>query len=120
MTLRMSEVAVCRSSASRVSLNSRVVFDGDNGLVGEALQERKFFRGERQQLVAIDDEGADRLVVAPQRRAAHRARARGAGMWRAWPVGHRRIDMVEVGDVNLPVPGNHLARQVRAIDPHFR
>ena len=96
------------------------VLDGDRRLVGEALQERKFLRGERLQLVAIDDEGADRLVVAPQRRAAHGAGAGRAGMRRAWPIRHRRIDMVEVRDVNLPVPGNHLARQVLAADPHIR
>ncbi len=42
MTLRMSAVAVCRSSASWVSLNSRVL-DGDHGLVGKGLQQATCF-----------------------------------------------------------------------------
>ena len=107
MTLRMSAVAVCRSSASRVSLNSRAFSMAITAWSAKLCRSASSSAVNGSELVAIDDEGADRLAVAPQRRAAHRAGARGAGMWQAWPVGHRRIDMVEVGNVNLPVPGNH-------------
>ena len=45
------------------------VFDGDRGLIGEALLKRQFVSGERREVVAIHDENADRLALAPQWRA---------------------------------------------------
>ena len=67
ITLRMSAVAVCRSSASLVSLNSRDVLDRDHGLVGEGLQQLNVMIGERSRLLARDADHADRN--------AHRASA---------------------------------------------
>jgi hypothetical protein len=40
MTFRISAVAVCRSSASFVSLEQAHVLDRDHRLVGESLQQR--------------------------------------------------------------------------------
>ena len=78
----MSAVAVCRSSASLGLVEQPRVLDGDRGLVGKTLLKRKLFGGEGREPVAIDDENADRLALAPQRRAGHRAGARGARMGR--------------------------------------
>ena len=78
------------------------VLDRDHGLVGEALLKRQLVVGERRKPVTVHDQRADRLSVTPQRRAADRADARGA-RGRRRPVRHRRIDIVEIGNVDLPV-----------------
>ena len=96
------------------------VLDGDHGLVGEALLKGEFFRGERQQPIAINDERAERLPFAPERGAAHRTGARRAGVGEAGPIGHRRIEMIEVRNVKLPVLADHRARHVSAADPDVR
>ena len=91
------------------------VLDGDHGLIGEALLQRQLLVGERREAVAIDDERADRLALAPERRAADRANPHGAGGHRR-PVRHRRIDIVQIGDVDLPVllvDGRGQTRSVR-------
>ena len=96
------------------------ILDGDDGLVGKALLQRKLFLGKGKQPVAVDDENTDRLAFAPKRGTAHGAGAGRAGMRRARPVGHRRMDVVEIRDVNLAIFGNHGARQIRPPDPDGR
>ena len=53
--------------------------------------------------VAVDDQRADCLALAPQRRAGHRAGAGRARRRQAWPVRYRGIDIIEVGHMDLPV-----------------
>ena len=52
MTPRISLVAVCCSSDSLSSWNSRTILDRDHGLVGEGLEELDLHRGERADLGA--------------------------------------------------------------------
>ena len=92
------------------------VLDGDDGLIGEGLQDRQFVGAERLQDVAKHDHGADGAVVLTQRRAADRARAPGAGVRQAREIGHRGIKVVEIGNVNLPRLRHHRAREIAAAD----
>ncbi|MET4792231.1 hypothetical protein ABIF64_004409 [Bradyrhizobium japonicum] len=92
------------------------VLDGDRGLIGKALLQRHFVVGEGRNVVAVDDQRADRLAVEPQRRARHRACAGGANEGQAGPVGDGGIDVVEVGDVDLAVLGDDDAGHVAAAD----
>ena len=70
MTRRISLVAVCCSSAS-VSSRFRAsqlreqahVLDGDHRLVGEGLEQRDLLVGERPDLAATDEDGADGRIL---------------------------------------------------------
>ena len=80
MTRRISLVAVCCSRASVRSAFLRLqlveqprVLDGDGGLVGEGLHQRDVALGERQDLLAIDDDHAQE-IASPE----HRNRQDGA------------------------------------------
>ena len=92
------------------------VLNGDDGLVGKALQQSELIAGERQEPFTENDKDADGLVLAPERRAAHGAGASGPRMGQAGKVGHRGIKLVEVRNVDLPTLGHHRARQVSAAD----
>jgi hypothetical protein len=96
------------------------IFDGDHGLVGEALQKRKLFVSERHGPVAMHDENTNRLALAPQRRAGHRAGARGAGVGQSGPVRDRGVEMVQIGNVDLPVLAKHRAGQIARANPELR
>ena len=75
MTLSTSAVAVCCCSDSQIvgALAQLVeqprVLDGDDGLGGEVLNQLDLLVGEWTYLLAIDDEGADQLVVLEHRHA---------------------------------------------------
>ena len=112
----MSAVAVCRSSDLPRLVEQARVLDRDRGLVGKALLQRHLVIGEGREAVAVDDQRADRLPFKPQRRAGHRTRAGGASVRHAGPVGDGRIDIVEIGDMNLPVLGHDGAGHVAAAD----
>ena len=45
------------------------VLDGDDGLGGEVLHQLDLLVGERPHLLAVDDDGADQLVVLEHRHA---------------------------------------------------
>ena len=92
------------------------ILDGDDGLIGKALLKRKLFGREGKQPVTVDNQRTDRGTFASQWGAAHRARAGGTCEGQAGPVRHRRIDAVEVGNVDLLVPRDDLARQVLPAD----
>jgi hypothetical protein len=81
------------------------------------LLKRQLFIGKWRAPVAVDDQNADRLALAPERGAAHRAGSRRAGERRTGPVGDRGIDVIEVRDVDLAVLGNHRAGQIPPSDP---
>src|SRR5204863_6360563 len=92
------------------------VFDGDRRLVCKALLNGKLFRAEGRKPVAVDDERADRLALAPQRRSRQRAGAGLPHIGQTRPIRYREIDIVDVGNVNLAVLGNDGARHVAATD----
>ncbi len=71
------------------------VLDGDDGLVGETLLERKLLRRKGQRPVAVYDENADRLPSRRNGVPAMTACARGARRRQAGPVGYFRIEIVE-------------------------
>jgi hypothetical protein len=95
------------------------VLDGDNRLVGEALLKRKLLSGERVRAVTMHDENADRLALAPKRRAGHDA-GTGAGGRQTGPVGDCGIDIVYIGNVNLPVFEDDRPGQVASANPQLR
>ena len=51
------------------------VLDGDDGLGGEVLHQLDLLVGERTHLLAIDDDGADQLVLLEHRHGEHGASA---------------------------------------------
>ena len=54
------------------------VLDGDDGLRGEVLHQLDLLVGERPHLLAIDDDGADQLVVLEHRHGEQRSARRRA------------------------------------------
>ena len=50
------------------------VLDGDDGLGGEVLDQLDLLVGERPNLLAVDDDGADQLVLLEHRHAEKRPR----------------------------------------------
>ena len=67
MTLRISAVAVCRSSASLVSLNRRTFSIAITAWSAKVLQQLDCVLGERRRLAARDADRADRLALAQHR-----------------------------------------------------
>ena len=63
MTLSTSAVAVCCCSDSTQLVEQSRVLDGDDGLSGEVLDQLNLLVGERADLLAIDENGADQLVI---------------------------------------------------------
>ena len=57
------------------SLEQPRVLDGDHGLGGEVRDQLDLLVGERAHLLAVDDDGADQLVVLEHRHDEQRARA---------------------------------------------
>ena len=92
------------------------ILDGDDGLIGKALLERKLLGGEGYRFVAVNDERADRLAVVPEWGPCQCAGAGGTRGRQAGPISNRRIDMVEVGNVDLPVLAQYRAGQVVALN----
>ena len=88
MTLSTSAVAVCCCSNSvRQLVQQPRVLDGDDGLRGEVLHQLDLLVGERPDLLAVDDDGADQLAVLEHRHGedvrappAERATRRGAAL----------------------------------------
>src|SRR5258706_294329 len=95
------------------------VLDGDDGLVRKTLLKREFLGGERNGPVAVDDEDTDRLALASKRRAGHGAGARRARGRQSGPVGDLWIDIVDVGNVNLPVFEQDRAGHVMPANPDW-
>ena len=117
----LEDFRCCRLSLQRLPglVEQPRILDGDDGLVCKALQQRELLLGERHGTVAMHDESADRLALAPQRRAHHRAGARAARVWQAGPVGDCRIEIVQIGNVDLPVLAKHRSGQIAPADPEF-
>ena len=74
MTLKTSEVAVCCSSASVSSrvracylLEQAGVLDGDDGLVGESLQQLNLFACERSRALLVQGDEANLFAIAKER-----------------------------------------------------
>ena len=67
MTCNTSAVAVCCSSASRVSVMQPRVLHRDDRLRREVLQQRDLLVGERPDLLAVGDNGAEQRIVLAQR-----------------------------------------------------
>jgi len=67
ITCSTSAVAVCRSSASFVSLKHTHVLDRDHRLIGEGLRERDFLGRKLAGLSAQDQQAAHGLAFAQQR-----------------------------------------------------
>ena len=67
------------------------ILDGDDSLVGEVLHQRDLLIGERPHLGAVDDEGADQLVLLEHRHCQMRPTAAN----RAAGVGHRLGGVVD-------------------------
>ena len=74
ITFSTLAVAVCCSSASRASLNSRAFFERDQGLRRESLRERDLPVRERSGLVASEREDAPDHAILGQRNAKGRDR----------------------------------------------
>src|SRR5258708_37633272 len=70
--------------------------------------------------VAINDENADCLALAPQRRTGDGEETRGARGHKTGPVGHFRIGIVQVGNVDLLVEPENRARQIAGTNPELR
>ena len=68
-------MAVCRSSASLVSVEEPHVLDGDDRLVGEGLEERDLPFGERADLVPQERDHTQRHILAKQWHRQRRAMA---------------------------------------------
>ena len=100
ITFRMSAVAVCRSSASLVSLNSRDILDRDHGLVGEGLQQLE--RDGRANAAGLLPRDADRA----ERNAARASAARTVNCESRAPPGipdqHSRVGSVSAIDGTRP------------------
>ena len=69
MTLSTSAVAVCCCSDFAQLVEQAGVLDGDDGLGGEVRDQLDLLVGERPDLLAVDDDGADQLVVLEHRTA---------------------------------------------------
>ena len=68
MTLSTSAVAVCCCKQISAQLVEQPrVLDGDHGLGGEILHQLDLLVGERPHLLAVDDDGADQLIVLEHR-----------------------------------------------------
>ena len=76
MTCNTSAVAVCCSSASRVSVDQPRILHRDHRLRGEVLQQRDLLVGKRPDLLAVDHDKPEHRVVPAQRHAARCARRR--------------------------------------------
>ena len=93
------------------------ILDRDCGLIGEALQSLEFGWRERLKHIAVHDERADGTAAGPDRRAGHGAYARAASDRRAWAESAQLlVEVVEIGQMDLPTFANHRARQVAAAD----
>src|SRR6266404_7496719 len=57
------------------------------------------------------------MTRAPQRGSRNRAAARRTSGAQAGPVGNRGIDVVDIGQMNLPVLAERSTRQAVAADP---
>ena len=68
----------------------------------------------------MHDERADRLALAPKRGAGYRAGARGARVWQSGPVCDRRVDIVHIGNVDLPIFAKDRGGQVTRAHPQLR
>ena len=96
ITRRISLVAVCRSSASFVSLNRRDVLDGNDSLVGKRGQQRHLLVRHRPRFRRRHRDGADGHPVTQQRRrsgarnASRSAFLRRVGGWHRRAPGCRR------------------------------
>ena len=64
MTLSTSAVAVCCCSDNPCALlvQQARILDGDDRLVGEALDQLDLLVGERANLLAVDGDGADQII----------------------------------------------------------
>ena len=89
MTLSTSAVAVCCCSDSLKLVRARLhlveqahVLDGDHRLVGEGRDQLDLLVGERPDLLAVDDDGADRARL-PEHRNARDASATAAQLGRS-------------------------------------
>ena len=84
ITLSTSAVAVCCCSDSRSSLSRRVFSMAMTAWLGEILHQLDLLVGERPDLLAVDDDGADQLVLLEHRHAEHGCARRRARPHRHW------------------------------------
>jgi hypothetical protein len=55
------------------------VFDGDDGLIGEVLDQLDLLVGERPHLLAVDHDRTDQLLLLQHRHEKHRPDGSGVG-----------------------------------------
>ena len=118
ITLRTSEVAVCCcSDLSAASPNREPrVLERNHRLVGEALQQLQFRRLERLQHIAVNNERSEGAAAGSQRRANHGANAGAACHRGTRPIRKLVIEVIKIGQMDLPVFPNHCTRQIAAPD----
>jgi hypothetical protein len=118
ITRRISPVAVCCSSVSvrsrlrtSSSLNRRTFSDGDDGLVGEGLEQLDLPLREKAGLRAVDGDRADRESVAQHGHCEHAPKFGDLGDGRMLIFGIA----LDVGDVHEPALENGAAGAAAAI-----
>ncbi len=89
------------------------ILDRDHRLVSESLLQRQLSVGEWREPLAVDDQDSNRLVFVSKRRGRYRARAFGSRCHHG-PMRHAGIDMIEVGNMDLPIFPEHRSREVVA------
>src|SRR5581483_2814470 len=96
------------------------VLDRYRCLIGKALLEVELLFGERREMVAMDDQDADRVAGAPQRCAGDRAAAGGARRLESRPIRYLGIDVIDVRQMDLPVLAIDHGRHIVAADLELR
>ena len=121
MTCSTSAVAVCCSSASLVSLNSRSVLDRDHGLVGKGLQQRDLLVAEaRRHRRDLPQSRADARPPDSIGANSDRCGSRSIDARRLHTVWDRRRRRQHVGELDRPaarectLPDRRAARPARA------
>ncbi len=92
MILSTSAVAVCCCRDFAQLVEQPCILDGDDGLSGKVLHQRDLLVGEGADLLAVNDDGADQLILLEHRDSNVRPRTRELGGRR---LGRRRqVDAV--------------------------
>ena len=113
MTCNTSAVAVCCSSASRVSVDQPRVLHRDDRLRREVLQQRDLLVRERADFLAVDVRMPEQRIVLPQRHAKQRANAAEIHQCSRMRIA-RSVDprLPQIGDMDNTLAAEHAAPSV--------